>query len=160
MCVKVGVGLWPHAPKPKAPICSGGSLSGVLTEVGPLSPFWDSSVSLKVNSGVDKDLQCNFVCPDGMFSARSFGSIKSLGACCPLPRILPLLCTGWGSLPLTTLWQNLASGTLFPSSGRWRRPQARLSTVAWYVLFQTLTRCPLWSLKTRKLGPTLNLLSN
>lgn len=112
---KVGVGFCANAPKPKAPTCSGGSLSGVLTEVGPLSPFWGSSVSLKVNSGVNKDSQRNFVCPDAMFSARSFGSIKSLGACCPRPRILPPLCTGCGSLPPTTLWQNLASGTLFPS---------------------------------------------
>lgn len=46
--------LIPYAPKPKAPICSGASLSGVLTKVGPLSPFCDSSVSLKVNSGVNK----------------------------------------------------------------------------------------------------------
>lgn len=150
MFVEVGVVLWADAPKPKAPICRGGSLSGVLTEIGPLSPFWDSSVSLKVNSGVNKDLQCNFVSPDGMFCARSFGSIKSLGACCPRPRILPPLCTGWGSSPPTTLWPNLASGTLFPSSGRWRRPRARLSTVAWYVLVQTLTHCPLWSFKDQR----------
>lgn len=50
---KLALGFWQYAPKPKAPICGGVSLSGVQTEVGPLSPFCGSSVSLKVNSGVN-----------------------------------------------------------------------------------------------------------
>lgn len=51
--VKARFWFWQYAPKPKALICGGVSLSGVLTEVGPLSPFWGSCVSLKVNSGVN-----------------------------------------------------------------------------------------------------------
>ena len=47
-------GFGQYAPEPKAPICGGVSLCGVLTAVGPLSPFRDSSVSLKVNPGANK----------------------------------------------------------------------------------------------------------
>lgn len=54
-----------NAPKPKAPTCGGVSLSGVLTEPGPLSPFWGSSVSLKVNPGVNTQSCGAPLCPDG-----------------------------------------------------------------------------------------------
>lgn len=54
-----------NAPKPKAPTCGGVSLSGVLTEPGPLSPFWGSSVPLKVNSGVNTQSRGAPLCPDG-----------------------------------------------------------------------------------------------
>lgn len=44
------------APKPKAHVSCGVRLSGVQTGSGPLSPFCGSTVSLKVNSGVNKCL--------------------------------------------------------------------------------------------------------
>lgn len=78
-------------------------------------------------------LWCTCVLTDVVFSDHSLGSIKSLGVCCPLPRTLPLLCTGWGSSPLTMSSPSPASGTSCPSWGRWRRPLERQSTVAWWV---------------------------
>lgn len=106
-----------------------------------LSPFSDAAVPLKVNSRFNKllfytsEAHSCFTCvlTHSVCSAHSLGSTKSLGVCCPLPRTLTLLCTGWGSSPPTTLWPSPASGTLSPSWGRWRRPPERSSTVAWYV---------------------------
>lgn len=120
---------------------SGMILSGVQTGNWSLSPFSDAAVTLKVNSRVNRssciiiysfyvmNLYINPVSP----LHSSFGSTKSWGVCCPLPRTRPPLCTAWGSSPLTTLWPSLASGTSSPSWGRWRRPPERPSTVDWYV---------------------------
>lgn len=116
-------------------------LSGVRTGTWSLSPFSAAVVPLKVNSGINMSYHCVAVvaliilptCDESSFSSHSLGSIRSLGVCCPRLRIPPPLSTGWGSLPRTTSWPNLASGTLSLSWGRWRRHPERSSTVAWWV---------------------------